>query len=117
MATKKTSAVNKRSTATTRKTASSNEYSTGKQWTFLSNHGHVLIFLARNPQARVRDIAEAIGITERSTQGILADLEATGYLVKKKVGRRNEYVIKLDKKFRHPSESHKAIRHLLEIFD
>ena len=88
-----------------------------KQWTFLSNHGHVLIFLAHDPQARVRDIASAIGITERSTQAILADLEESGYVSKKKVGRRNEYTIKLDKKFRHPSESHKSIRLLLEIFD
>ena len=60
-----------------------------KQWTFLSNHGHVLIFLAQNPQARIRDIAAAVGITERSAQIILADLEAAGYLTKIKVGRRN----------------------------
>ena len=90
---------------------------TQKQWTFLSNHGHVLIYLAHNSQARVRDIAATIGITERSTQAILADLEQSGYLVRKRVGRRNEYVIKLDKKFRHPSESHKSIRLLLEIFN
>ena len=88
-----------------------------KHWTFLSNHGHVLIFLAHDPEARVRDIAQAVGITERSAQGILADLEDSGYLTKKRVGRRNKYSIKLDKKFRHPSESHKSIRLLLEIFD
>ena len=88
-----------------------------KQWTFLSNHGHVLIFLAHDPAARVRDIAAAVGITERSAQIILADLEATGYLTKKRVGRRNEYTIKLEKKFRHPSESHKSIRLLLDIFN
>ena len=88
-----------------------------KRWTFLSNHGHVLTHLAQNPVSRVRDIAEAVGITERSAQIILADLEEAGYLVKKRVGRRNEYKIKLEKKFRHPSESHKSIRLLLEIFD
>jgi DNA-binding MarR family transcriptional regulator len=88
-----------------------------KQWTFLSNHGHVLIFLAHDPAARVRDIAAAVGITERSAQIILADLEATGYLTKKRIGRRNEYTIKLEKKFRHPSESHKSIRLLLDIFN
>ena len=87
-----------------------------KQWTFLSNHGHVLIFLAQNPQARVRDIAAEVGITERSAQIILADLEAAGYLTKIKVGRRNEYTIEADMKFRHPSESHKTIKSLLEIF-
>lgn len=91
--------------------------STDKNWTFLSNHGHVLIFLAQDPTARVRDIAQKVGITERSAQIILADLEASGYLAKKKVGRRNEYTIKTDKKFRHPSESHKSIKSLLEIFE
>lgn len=88
-----------------------------KQWTFLSNHGHVLIFLAHDPAARVRDIAAGVGITERSAQIILADLETSGYLTKKRVGRRNEYTIKLEKKFRHPSESHKSIRLLLDIFN
>mgnify|MGYP006279532347 CR=1 FL=1 len=87
-----------------------------KQWTFLSNHGHVLIFLAQNPQARVRDIAAEVGITERSAQIILADLETAGYLTKKKTGRRNEYTIQADMNFRHPSESHKTIKSLLEIF-
>lgn len=113
MATKKTSISKSASAKLTGTVDSSGK----KQWTFLSNHGHVLIFLAHDPQARVRDIASAIGITERSTQAILADLEETGYLTKRKNGRRNEYTIKLDKKFRHPSESHKSIRLLLEIFN
>ena len=85
-------------------------------WTFLSNHGHVLVYLSKDPQARMRDIAQAVGITERSTQAILTDLENAGYLEKTKVGRRNEYTIKLDQRFRHPTESHKSIGLLLEIF-
>ena len=99
------------------KSAATQSIADQKQWTFLSNHGHVLIFLAHDPAARVRDIAAAVGVTERSAQIILADLEATGYLTKKRVGRRNEYTIKLEKKFRHPSESHKSIRLLLDIFN
>jgi DNA-binding MarR family transcriptional regulator len=85
-------------------------------WTFLSNHGHVLIYLSRDPEARMRDIAQAIGITERSTQAILNDLEQAGYLLKAKVGRRNQYTIQLDQHFRHPTESHKSIRLLIDIF-
>ena len=50
-----------------------------REWTFLSNHGHLLVHLNRNPDSRVRDIAEAVGITERSAQTILADLEEAGY--------------------------------------
>ena len=46
-----------------------------RQWTFLTNHGHVLVYVHRNPDARVRDIATAVGITERAAQTILADLE------------------------------------------
>lgn len=105
----------KLSPATARKTAPSTP--SQKQWTFFSNHGHVLIFLAHDPAARVRDIAAAVGITERSAQIILADLESAGYVTKKRIGRRNEYTIKLEKKFRHPSESHKSIRLLLDVFN
>ena len=99
------------------KATSSEAIPSEKRWTFLTNHGHVLNYLSHNPASRVRDIADSVGITERSTQIILADLEDEGYLIKKRVGRRNEYKIKLEKKFRHPSESHKSIRLLLEIFD
>lgn len=85
-------------------------------WTFLSNHGHVLVYLAKNPDARVRDIAAAVGITERSTHGIIADLEASGYVGVKRVGRRNTYRINSARKFRHPEESDQSIAPLLKIF-
>ena len=65
----------------------------GRDWTFLSNHGHVLIHLSRYPDSRVRDIAETVGITERSTQAILADLEEAGYVTISRVGRRNSYKV------------------------
>lgn len=85
-------------------------------WTFLSNHGHVLIYLAKNPEARVRDIAMDVGITERATQGIVADLEAEGYLEVERVGRRNRYRVNRNSKFRHPAEAHRSISSLLKIF-
>ena len=87
-----------------------------REWTFLSNHGHVLVHLGRHPDARVRDIAAAVGITERSAQGILADLEASGYVTATRVGRRNNYTVNTALTFRHPSEAGKPISALLKIF-
>ena len=75
-------------------------------WTFLSNHGHVLVSLAADPDARVRDIAERVGITERAVQMIVADLEAAGYVVRERVGRRNRYAVSTEGHFRHPLEAH-----------
>ncbi|CAB4673478.1 MAG: MarR family transcriptional regulator [Actinobacteria bacterium] len=87
-----------------------------KQWTFLSNHGHILIHLACNPEARVRDIAAAIGVTERSALGIISDLENEGYINVGKIGRRNKYKVNSKLKFRHSMESHKSIGDLIKIF-
>lgn len=86
------------------------------QWTFLSNHGHVLVYISKNPDARVRDIATSVGITERSAQGIIADLESDGYLSVERVGRRNSYRVNASRKFRHPAESNKSIAPLIKIF-
>ena len=85
-------------------------------WTFLSNHGHILVHLNKFPDSRVRDIAEAIGITERSALSILSDLEAGGYIAVERVGRRNHYRINPNKNFRHPMEAQKPIGALLKIF-
>jgi predicted transcriptional regulator len=85
-------------------------------WTFLSNHGHVLVYLAKNPEARIREIAGAVGITERSAQGIISDLEEGGYVSIKRVGRRNTYRVNSARKFRHPEESDQSIAPLLKIF-
>lgn len=86
------------------------------QWTFLTNHAHVLIHLAGAPDSRIRDIAGAVGITERSVQGILHDLEDAGYLTTTKVGRRNAYSVRTDLRFRHPAEADHRIGELLGIF-
>ncbi len=86
------------------------------QWTFLTNHAHVLIHLAGTPDSRIRDIASAVGITERSVQGILHDLEQAGYVSTTKVGRRNAYSVQADLRFRHPAEADHRIGELLSIF-
>jgi len=91
--------------------------SSRRGWTFLTNHGHVLICLHRDPRMRIRDIATEVGITDRAVQAILLDLEQGGYLTKEKVGRRNEYRVHPDLAFRHPSEAMRPIGELLRIFD
>jgi len=92
------------------------ETTSPKEWTFLSNHGHVMVALGRDPHARVRDIAVLVGITERAVQAILVDLEEEGYLTRERVGRRNQYQLHPDRAFRHPAEADRPVRDLLEIF-
>jgi hypothetical protein len=62
-------------------------------WTFLTNHGRVLLCIARDPGIRLRDIADSLGITERSAYGIVTDLADAGYIVKERDGRRNRYQV------------------------
>ena len=83
-------------------------------WTFLSNHAHVLICLAVDEDCRVRDLAARIGITERATQRILADLEVAGYLLRERHGRRNHHRLVLDRPMRHPVEEAHTVRDLVE---
>uniref|UniRef100_UPI003F49387A helix-turn-helix transcriptional regulator n=1 Tax=Nonomuraea sp. CA-252377 TaxID=3240003 RepID=UPI003F49387A len=85
-------------------------------WTFLTHHARVLVEVARNPQARLRDIAARIGITERGVQNIITDLHHAGYLARERVGRRNHYHLNLDKRFRYPTEAGLPIRLLVDIF-
>lgn len=87
----------------------------GRHWTFLSNHGHVLVCLARDPEARLRDVAVAVGITERAVQKIVSDLEDGGVVERVRDGRRNRYRLFLDKPLRHPIESHRSIGALLSM--
>jgi len=76
----------------------------GGSWTLLTGHGHVLVEIARNPRARIRDIAAAAGITERTAQAIVADLEAAGYLTRTRTGRRTRYTVNPDSPFRHQAQ-------------
>ena len=87
-----------------------------KEWTFLTNHAHVLLAIAREPTARLRDVADAVGITERAAQAIVADLEAAGYLQRERVGRRNQYTLNPAGQFRHPAEADHSIGELLNVF-
>lgn len=86
-----------------------------QSWTFLSNHSHVIICLAGDPEVRMRDVAVAVGITERAVIRIVTELEEAGYIRKERVGRRNRYTILLDKNLRHPLEAHHSIRGILAL--
>jgi len=87
----------------------------GREWTFLSNHGHVLVALANDPGQRLKDVAEQVGITERAVQLIVRDLEAEGYLQRERVGRRNRYTLSTRTHLRHPLEQHVRVADLLVL--
>jgi len=87
----------------------------GTRWTFLTNHGHVLLCLARAPELRLRDVAVMVGVTERAVQRIVADLEEAGYLTRRKHGRQNEYEIDAEQPLRHPIEAHQKVKAILDL--
>ena len=86
-----------------------------RPWTFLSNYAHVLVCLAEDPTARMRDVAERVGITERAAMRIVKHLDEADVLSKQREGRRNRYRINMDKSLRHPLESHSTVGSLLTM--
>ncbi|MGB5813116.1 MAG: winged helix-turn-helix domain-containing protein [Polyangiales bacterium] len=84
-------------------------------WTFLSNHTHVLLSVARDPNIRVREIADAVGITERAVHRILGELEEAGVIVRTRLGRRTHYEIHDELPLRHPIEADHSIGELLRL--
>ena len=86
-------------------------------WTFLTNHAHVWLCLARDPNQRLRDLAEQVGITERAVHRIVHDLIDEGYLEVTRDGRRNRYLVVPDRGLRHPVERGASLRQLLAIVD
>ncbi|WP_406277821.1 helix-turn-helix domain-containing protein [Streptomyces sp. NBC_00191] len=85
-------------------------------WTFLTSHARVLTAIARDPWVRVRELATRLGLTERTVQAVVSDLESAGYLTHTREGRRNRYHL-IGGRFRHPAEEHRDIAPLLEIFE
>jgi DNA-binding MarR family transcriptional regulator len=82
-------------------------------WTFLTNHAHVLVCIAENPDMRGREIAQEVGISERAVQGIIADLVDAGYVSRERAGRRNHYTIDPEGPLRHPLEDDHTVGELL----
>lgn len=87
-----------------------------RPWTLLTSHGRVLLIIAQEPDLRLRDIAGRAGITERSAQGIVTDLEHAGYIERERVGRRNSYRLHPEMPFRHPAEAGHTVGELLDLF-
>lgn len=83
-------------------------------WTFLTNHGHVLLALYRNPDLRQKDLARMVGITEGAVHRILAELQQSGYIRAERVGRRNHYAVDASLGLRHPMESGHSVGEVLE---
>jgi DNA-binding transcriptional ArsR family regulator len=84
-------------------------------WTFLTNHAHVVMCIAQEPEARVRDVAERVGVTERAVHRILGELEEAGYLRKEREGRRNRYEVRGGLPLRHPIERHCRLGGLIDF--
>jgi hypothetical protein len=88
---------------------------TATGWTFLTNHGRVLLCIARDPGIRLRDIAASLGVTERSAFGIVTDLTEAGYIVKQRDGRRNRYEVQAHLPLREPTSRERTIGDLLAL--
>lgn len=84
-------------------------------WHFLTNHAQVLLCIQNNPDARMRDIAETVGVTERAAQRITNDLVEAGYLARERIGRRNRYRINRKARMRHPAQREHPIGELLGL--
>src|SRR3954470_22121972 len=86
-----------------------------KPWRFVTNHTQVLLCIARDPEVRLRDMADTVGITERAAQRIVADLIEAGYVERQRVGRRNRYSVNRGIAMRHPSQFEHEIGEILDL--
>ena len=86
-----------------------------RDWSFLTNHARVLLCIAHDPGARLRDIAASLGVTERSAHGIITDLVDAGYVIKQRDGRRNRYQIDAGLPLREPGSREPAIGEVLAV--
>lgn len=86
-----------------------------KSWHFVTSHTQVLLCLQRNPNVRLRDIAQTVGITERAAQRIVTDLVEAGYVTRERIGRRNHYTVDRSARMRHPSQLAHEIGELLDL--
>ena len=85
------------------------------RWHFLTNHSQVLLCIEHNPDTRLREIADLVGVTERAAQRIVKDLVDAGYVRRERVGRRNRYVVDPHAPMRHPAQSELEVGELLRL--
>ncbi len=102
----------KKKTTTSKRTPAGDR---SAEWTFLTNHSHVLLCLVADPDATLREVAGQIGITERAVQMIVADLVDAGILIREREGRRNHYSVDPGQPLRHPVEAHRRVRDLIRM--
>ena len=88
-----------------------------RRWSFVTNHARVLAYIASDPNARLRDIAAAVGVTERTAAQIVNDLEQAGYLSKTREGRRNRYQVHAELPLRHPQHRHHTVGDLIGFLE
>ena len=88
-----------------------------KPWRFVTNHTQVLLCIARDPDTRLRDIAETVGITERAVQRIVADLMESGFVSRDRVGRRSRYTLNREARMRHPAQFDHEIGEMLDLLE
>lgn len=86
-------------------------------WTYLTNHAHVLVYLAGNSGSTLREIAKAVGITERAVHRIVTELVEEGVVTRMRAGRRNEYAIDRSRRLRHPIERHCTVGQVLDLIN
>jgi DNA-binding MarR family transcriptional regulator len=86
-------------------------------WTFFTNHTQVLLCIARDPGVRLRDVADRVGVTERAVQRIVADLVEAGFVERRRIGRRNQYVVNREGAMRHPAQIGREIGGLLDLME
>ncbi|MGH3345677.1 MAG: helix-turn-helix transcriptional regulator [Nocardioides sp.] len=86
-------------------------------WAFVTNYAHVLVCVAADPDARLRDIAETVGVTERTASHLVKDLEGAGYLTKSRHGRRNQYQVHDELPLRHPQHRHHTVGELIRFLE
>ena len=107
----------RRSAAKPRPTSRASTPASGRAptWTFLSNHAHVLLLIAKDPEILLKDVARTVGITERAVQRIVSDLEASSYIERERLGRCNRYKVHPEMPLRHPIEAHRRIASLIAL--
>jgi DNA-binding IclR family transcriptional regulator len=86
-------------------------------WTFLTNHAQVLLGISQNPDARLRDLAQHVGITERAAQRIVVDLVDAGYITRTRIGRRNKYAVNPKVEMRHAAQEGHPVGELLNLLE
>lgn len=85
------------------------------KWTFFTNHGHVLVCIAQNPDVRISEIADLVGIRERAAHRIVSELVDDGYVIRKKDGRRNTYSVDFSQPLRHPLEADHSVGEIFRV--